>query len=797
MSEIQGVKPPPIEQNKISQKEQGNKSAEASDVPEKELSFPRKMSLVLNSVLSAADIRPKSSIADKLIHDSAVDQGEVKKGEYRFNVHGNKDVVKLLRGELPQEQIENATLGIEVDSGAQGGVVSTAMMLELYDCGIFQKVKEVQLYCTSVGDVVGAYIAADKGVFKDGIRQSDTSEKAAELFWMKNCETEVDDRGITRGKFVRLPKSDGQVAQLKALMEAGPKSEKVIDEKSESQKRSDAEKFRELVRLKPNTDEQIMDTDWAIDNVEKGKNSLDVEALANSKIKVNVFLMNAESGEGKWFNLNEAAKVGPERVFKIMHAGCMPPGAAGEPIEIDGQLWADGAYAKGGKKFKEMNESCTHRLRLKNFPEGKRPPSIVNKIVGLIAEHRYKNYSEKVGHLIRSQNVVKEHEDALLDEEITSGEMTAVVQIPKDGKGVDSLSIDSEEIYGMYKEVRKYMKDLLDPTKSLPDRPDAPKPAGEELKAMDTSGKTVAETKPEGAVKPVAESSGNASTGAKRVEEVKDKTPAEEREAESKSLKNKASSVVERVLGSGKENTYYEWELVKAEVKRRVEADEGLADVIKDMKIEIDGKKPGNLSSNKRFLKAEACIKLGVPTEDALDEFTAGGRRVQLGRREKEMWSKDHEYTDKMKEGAKNGRSRIEVFEELKLNDIDNMKIVDFLDLWKVRKSANPVELVKMIEQKGSRDFVLEHLKMNEKQGLEKTITEIGSLAQRQYLDVYAMFSASVEGGRAHFDKIKDGDSLRYKMREAAGVAWDKLKDFWKGGGGGGTDLDPTWPTNF
>lgn len=472
-----------IEQ-KVPQNE-GIKPAETPRVPEKkEPSLRQKMSRQINSVLSDAGIRNKSAIADKLIHDSAVDQVEVKKGEYRFQAYGNRDVVKLLRGELPEEQIENAVLGIEVDSGAQGGVVSTAEILEIYDSGIFQKVKEVQLYCTSVGDVVGAYIAADKGVFKDGIRQSDTAEQAAEMFWKENCETYEDERGITRGKLVRLPKKGGAVAQLKALMEAGPKSERVVDEKGGLQKRNDAEKLRELIGLKRNPDEQIMDTDNAIDNVEKGRVPLDVEALANSKIKVNVFLMNAETGGGKWFNLNEAAKEGPDRVFKILRAGVTPPGAADEPVEIDGIKWADGAYAKSGNKFKEMNEICTHKVRLKNFPRGKRPPSIVNKIVGLIAEHRYKNYSEEVGHLIRSQNVVKEHEDALLEREITDGEMTAVVQIPPDGRGVDSLSIDAQEIQDMYKEVRKYTKDLLDPTKPLPDRPDAPKPAGEELRAM-------------------------------------------------------------------------------------------------------------------------------------------------------------------------------------------------------------------------------------------------------------------------------------------------------------------------
>lgn len=547
MSEIGGEDIKPIsKEQKGPQREQGIKPAETLGAPEnKEPSLRQKMSRRINSILSDAGIRNKSTIADKLIHDSAIDQVEVKKGEYRFNVHGNKDVVRLLRGELPQEQTENAVLGIEVDSGAQGGVVSTAEILEIYDSGVFQKVKEVQLYCTSVGDVVGAYVAADKGVWKDGIRKSVTAEKAAEMFWTKNCETEVDDRGITRGKFVRLPKKDGPVAQLKALMEAGPKSkdiEKAEEEKGNLQKRTDVEKLKDLIGIKRESDEQIMDTDWAIDNVEYGENKLDVEALANSKIKVNVFLMNAESGEGKWFNLNEAAKVGSERVFKILRAGCMPPGASGESVEIDGKKWADGAYAKSGNKFNEMNESCTHRLRLKNFPEGKRPPSIVNKIVGLIAEHRYENYSKEVGHLIRSQNVVKEHEDALLDQEITGEEMTAVVQIPKDGKGVDSLSIDSEEIYGMYKEVRKYTKDLLDPSKPLRRPAGGLQTAGEELKAMDiTSGKNP-EIKPvETSKSGVESSSDNADTGTKKGEEAKAKTFALREHEEEFALKDKVS----------------------------------------------------------------------------------------------------------------------------------------------------------------------------------------------------------------------------------------------------------------
>lgn len=195
MSEIKGVKPPQIEQGKISLK--GIRSVETTNAPEKKVSPLREAGNLLRLALS---IDKRAESADKwLIHKDIKETGEKEKN-FRFRVRGNLEVMKLLRGEASEEEWKDSKgnkrkIAILAEGGAQAGANGAGYLLAMQEKGAWDRVDAI--FGDSAGAANAAYIASGQG------------EEAKSIYWEENCDG---------AKFVKLPEKP--LDKLKALKDA-------------------------------------------------------------------------------------------------------------------------------------------------------------------------------------------------------------------------------------------------------------------------------------------------------------------------------------------------------------------------------------------------------------------------------------------------------------------------------------------------------------------------------------------------------------------------------------------------
>lgn len=254
-----------------------------------------------------------------------------------------------------------------------------------------------------------------------------------------------------------------------------------------------------------------------------------------------------------------------------------------------------------------------------------------------------------------------------------------------------------------------------------------------------------------------------------------------------------------------------------AKITRRTQNGESLEDVLKDIQgKEIDEIEPINLSDRDKVLKpAEigkfsmkhmidpsvikfkeeekqrqwgkipeiaAMIKLGVPMEDALDEFSFDGHYMQESRRGQEAWKKRIETAREIQARVNKGELFVNVIRELKEKDIDGMQITDFLDSEKVTKIVEPIGTAKRIEAGELKEDVLDDLKMLEKQRIEIIINENKSkMKTGKSTDAASILLLFTENGEERFKESERDRSLGNKLwkgiEEAAGKAGSVIQD--------------------
>lgn len=446
----------PIKEN--NPKKEEVKPQETSGMPEKKLPLSKKFGAAIKYISASVSERKSQEVDDELTYISQEGvkpktlkehlEKEKEPKEFRFQLSGSKIPVEMLRAkELPEEMVLNVVL----TGGAQAGVCNAEAMIKIMEMGLLDKKNlKVTFWGVSSGGANAGYLATGEGNAREGVK----------MYTEENLGYTLEKDGQkkpTGGQLVHLP--DGKLEQIKFLLEAD--------------------------KSKP-----IVDTEYVADNVKSGKRKLDVEALKTSKFDVNVCLMD-EEGKMKWMNLNKA----PDPI-EVIRAGINVPGVSRKDfIEIEGEKYADGAFAEGALLEEIFNTQGKEArvLIISNGSFGKGGQmEIVQKILGMNAKKKGENaygYNDKVAELIEKHNEVAKTQGKQVWDEIVAGKNIALMELTRDSDFVPELEKDPEKLKKAGEKFAEFVGNTFDLEKELPLKATGLMSAGEELKAMDNSGK--------------------------------------------------------------------------------------------------------------------------------------------------------------------------------------------------------------------------------------------------------------------------------------------------------------------